>query len=213
MNYIYDILIDFQPNLYDVYDWNKNDDILHLRKIPMFKLNTESLKELCSYNIQISSEFLVKIFNRTELFGRNKVAPLEYCFLATDLNEVIGFKLDKMGKIIGYSKLLLEEEAEVLEYAEGLNPYQLSYQVLEKKELFPFRTREEVKIKDFILKELRQMVKKQDEDKLVYLYLECFGERCDSTQVVNTIFEKLEQNWDKVYLKLYQFLKMTTSKR
>jgi len=213
MNYIYDILINFQPNLYDVYDWNKNDDILHLRKIPMFKLHTESLKELCNYNILIANDFLVKIYNRTELFGRNKVAPLEYCFLATDLKEVVGFKLDKMGKIISYSKLLLEEEAEVLEYAQGLTTYELPYQVFEKKELFPFRTREEVKIKNYILKELKQIVKKQDEDKLVYLYLECFGEKCNSTQVVHTIFEKLEQNWDKVYLKLYQFLKMTASKR
>lgn len=213
MNYIYDILINFQAQLYDIYDWNKNDDILHIRKIPMFRVCTESLKELCEYNIQLSSEFLSKIFNRTELFGRNKVSTLEYCFLATDLNEVIGFKLDKMGNITGYSKLLIEEETEVLEYAQGLSVYGLSYQILEKKEVVVFKTREEVKIKKFILQELRQMIKRHDEDKLVYLYLECFGETCNTTNIETTIFEEIEKKWDKVYLKLYQFLKMTASKR
>lgn len=213
MNYIYDILINFQLELYDVYDWNKNDDILHLRKIPMFRLNTKTLKELCDYNIQISSDFLTKIFNRTELFQRNRVSHLEYCFLATDLNEVIGFKLDKLGHIIGYSKLLIEEEAEVLEYAQGLSEYQITYELLEKREIIPFRTREELKIKKFILNELQQMVKKQEGDKLIYLYLECFGEVQDVEKIETVIFEKLEQNWDKIYLKLYQFLKMTTSKR
>lgn len=213
MNYIYDILINFQTQLYDIYDWNKNDDILHIRKIPMFRICTESLKELCEYNIQLSSEFLSKIFNRTELFGRNKVSTLEYCFLATDLNEVIGFKVDKMGSITGYSKLLIEEENEVLEYAQGLSIYGLSYQILEKKEVVLFKTREEVKIKKFILQELRQMIKRHDEDKLVYLYLECFGETCDTTNIETAIFEEIEKKWDKVYLKLYQFLKMTASKR
>lgn len=213
MNYIYDILINFQSQIYDIYDWNKNDDILHIRKIPMFRVGTESLKELCEYNVQLSSEFLSKIFNRTELFGRNKVSTLDYCFLATDLKEVIGFKIDKVGNIIGYSKMLIEEEAEVLEYAQGLSIYTLPYQVLEKKEIVLFKTREEVKIKKFILQELNQMVKRHDEDKLVYLYLECFGEPCNGANIETTIFDEIEKKWDKVYLKLYKFLKMTASKR
>lgn len=213
MNYIYDILINFQTHLYDVYDWNKNDDILHLRKIPMFRLDTETLKKLCCFEVQISSEFLSRIFNRTELFQRNKVSSLEYCFLATDLEEVIGFKVDKLGNILGYSKLLLEEEAEVLEYATGLSIYNLSFQALNRKEVLPFKTREEVKIKSFILKEIKQMIKSQDSDKLRYLYLECFGKNIEIDKIKKNIFKEIEQKWDKVYLKLYHFLKMTTSKR
>ena len=34
MNYIYDILLNFKNKLYDFYDWNINDDITHIRKIP-----------------------------------------------------------------------------------------------------------------------------------------------------------------------------------
>lgn len=212
MNYIYDILINFQPNLYDIYDWNKNDDILHLRKIPLFRVDTNTLKQFCDYQVEIENTFLTKIMNRTELFGRNKVSTLEYCFLATDTLEVIGFKVDKNGKIIGYSKLLLEEEGEVLEYATGLPISPLSYQILEKKHQVSFKTREELKIKEFILKEMKHMVKSQDEDKLIYLYLECFGEMKESKEIQDIIFEKIEQQWDQVYLKLYQFLKTTTSK-
>lgn len=213
MNYIYDILINFQSNLYDIYEWNKNDDIYHIRKIPMFRVTTKALKDLCHYEIEISNEMLTKIYNRTELFQRNKVTSLAYCFLATDLNEVVSFQFNSNGSIIGYSKLLLEEEAEVLEYARGLGIVPLTYKVLKPKEDISLQTREEVKIRKFIVKELKQMIKKQDDDKLFYLYLECFGEKPNLSNIATDIFDKLEQQWDKVYLKLYQFLKTTANKR
>ena len=39
MNYIYDILLNFQKEFYDFYEWNPDDEIIHIRKIPLFYIN------------------------------------------------------------------------------------------------------------------------------------------------------------------------------
>ena len=41
MNYLYDILLNFNLRLYETYEWERNDQITHIRKIPFFKINVE----------------------------------------------------------------------------------------------------------------------------------------------------------------------------
>ena len=76
MNYIYDILVNFKETLYDFYEWNKNDNITHIRKIPLFRINdiffkdfylfTKKLFTLCTEkDIIIRSEnyFFIYVIN------------------------------------------------------------------------------------------------------------------------------------------------------
>ena len=46
MNYVYDILLNFNEIGYYFYDWNGNDNILHIRKIPIFKIDSKTLKKV-----------------------------------------------------------------------------------------------------------------------------------------------------------------------
>ena len=41
MTYIYDILLNFKDELIEFYDWNKNDNIIHIRKIPLLKITAD----------------------------------------------------------------------------------------------------------------------------------------------------------------------------
>ena len=41
MNYIYDILLNFQNEYYDFFEWNTNDQITHIKKIPIIKVSNE----------------------------------------------------------------------------------------------------------------------------------------------------------------------------
>lgn len=43
MNYMYDVLLNFNDFPYDIFEWNKDDKINHIRKIPLFKLKTTDL--------------------------------------------------------------------------------------------------------------------------------------------------------------------------
>ena len=72
MNYIYDILLNFNDMLYDFYDWNVNDNILHIRKIPLIQISKKQLNDIKENEVEFDIEFLEKIKNKTEYFvGRN----------------------------------------------------------------------------------------------------------------------------------------------
>ena len=43
MNYIYDILLNFNDIYYDFYEWNISDNIEHIRKIPLFKISIKDM--------------------------------------------------------------------------------------------------------------------------------------------------------------------------
>ena len=73
MNYIYDILLNFNTSLYDFYEWNDNDDITHIRKMPVFKVNTQMIEDIKHHKIEVESKFLNKIKSKTEMFQKKSI--------------------------------------------------------------------------------------------------------------------------------------------
>ena len=66
MNYIYDIYLNFNKDLYDFFDWNKNDKLIHIKKIPIFKISEENFKMYVHNSIIINNTFLNSVYNKTE---------------------------------------------------------------------------------------------------------------------------------------------------
>lgn len=198
MNYIYDIFLNFNNYLYDVYEWNKNDNIIHVRKIPLFRVDSKTMCDFINNKIELSLEFLSKIYNKTELFSKNK--NIDYSFLISDGNDVIAFCNNK------YSRLLIEEEREVLEYANAIKCIDIDYKIIKNNRKVVFKTRSEIKIKNYINKRIKDLILNKDYDKLNFLYLDCFNEKIDN--VDKLFIYKLNKNWDKTYLKLYQLLRL-----
>ena len=58
MNYIYDVILNFQKEYYDFYEWNKNDNIYHMRKIPIIKINNKQFFEIKNNTIRFDEETL-----------------------------------------------------------------------------------------------------------------------------------------------------------
>lgn len=202
MNYIYDIFLNFNNFLYDIYEWNKNDNIIHVKKIPLFRVDTKTMCDFINKKVELSKEFLLKVYNKTELFGKNK--NIEYCFLISDGNDVIAFNNNK------YSRLLIEEERDALEYANAIKCTDIDYTVIQNNRKVIFKTRNEIKIKNYINKKINNLIVNKDYDKLKYIYLDCFEE---SIENVDKLFiNKLNKNWDHIYLKLYDLLKSIESK-
>ena len=67
MNYYYDIVVNFQDTNYMFYDWNEKDNIEFIKKIPIFQVTTNTLKDFISYNIIINEEILNTIKDKTKL--------------------------------------------------------------------------------------------------------------------------------------------------
>lgn len=212
MNYIYDIFLNYNKILYDVFEWNKDDKISHVRKIPVFLLSTNDLYNMINNRVVISKDLLTKLYRRTEVFASRGIQYLDYCFLATDRNDVVAFKMNKSGLITGYSRLLLEGEVEVIDYSRTLSLQTIDYKILEKNNLQKFKTRNEIYIKKFICEEIDKMLENKEFHKVKFLYLEFFNKEVDINEIKD-IYQELENNWENVYIKLYEFLKKMTIKR
>ena len=145
MNYVYDVLLNFNKELYDFFDWNTSDIISHIRKILLFRVNNKVMDDLKNSHIIVSKDFLTKISNRTEMFTSQNVKLINYACIFTNGLEAIALKFDKNGSVMHKSRLLLDEEAEILDSANDFEEYDLDYQVLNSIPLNYFKTRKDRK--------------------------------------------------------------------
>lgn len=175
MNYIYDILLNFNKEIYDFYEWNKIDKITHIKKIPIFRIKGRNLKEIINNNIMFNKEFLDKIKNKTEIFShKNKI--IKYAFLLTDSKSIIAININNN---ILYSKLLLEEEMDSLIIASKLKEINIEYKIKSKK-IVILKTRKEIALEKNILKEIN----KNNIEELKYIYFEYFNKRCNDIKII-----------------------------
>lgn len=175
MNYIYDIILNFQERIYDFYEWNKTDVITHIRKIPVFKISSKDLYNIENYNVVLDDLFLEKILNKTEVFSGRTIKNIEYACILCDGLNVLAIKIDK--KRYYFSKLIIEEELEVTESLARVKEIDIEYQLKEPKSKFKFLTRKEVEMESYVKKELKKLETNGEEEKLKYLYFECFGKK------------------------------------
>ena len=211
MNYVYDVLLNFNKEMYEFYDWNLDDYISHIRKILVFRVDNKTMSDLVNNSIVVDSDFLIKISNRTEMFTKQNVKIINYAALFTNGSFVIGIKFDKNGEIIGRSKLLIDEELDILDSALDMNQYNLKYNLIADNKNVSFKTRREIFIEKYILKKLNEV--ENNKEMLKYLYYECFNEKNnDFRKMLLKLNKSLTNNWDNFYNKVYNFFKLTTIK-
>lgn len=203
MNYIYDIYLNLNETLYDFFDWNKNDKLIHIKKIPIIKVNEDIIKSLITNNIKINDELLAQIYNKTEIWNMN--TKINYCALFATNSDIIAIEFDKNGNNISKSSLSIDEELEVLEIVNKLYEKSLEYKILNKQKKI-FKTRKQIKEENFISKELKNM----EESRLNYIYFECFGKREKNKKIILENIKKLQKN-SKIYKNLYDILKLTAT--
>ena len=105
MNYIYDILLNFNDELYSFYDWNISDNVTHIRKIPFFKVDDITFKNIQNNNVVFSNDFLSKINKKTEAFTNKSVKVITYAFLISNGYDVLAILINNNLK---KSKLLID---------------------------------------------------------------------------------------------------------
>lgn len=210
MNYIYDIFINLQKRLYDFYEWNSGDEIIHIRKIPIFKISSISLSELKSNKIKLGETTLAMLINRTEIFENRNVKNMKYVGLFGDSNEVVALQFDDDGNKCRASKLLIDEEFDVIEVLDNIEEEVITYEIKGKEDTILFRTRKENKIYDYILKQLTR----DNYIKLKYLYFEFFErEEDDLDKIINDIKSELDNNWINSYKTAYSFFKLSSQRQ
>lgn len=211
MNYIYDILLNFNEELYDFYDWNMKDDIKHIRRIPLIKVSSEDLILFKENKMLIDKPLLNKIYNKTELFENRKITRLDYACLFCDGIETLGVMFNKKGESIKKTKLLIDEDSEVVDICVHLDEEEFDYHLIKTEKPEYLKTRKEIEIHNYITAELKKLLETKDYEKLKYLYYECFDEEKDAVnEMIDVFMEELEKHFDVLSPKLYDFFKLTS---
>lgn len=205
MNYIYDILLNFNDNFYDFYDWNVNDDICHIRKIPLLRVTDKTYLDIKNNDILIEDDILRNIENKTEMFLNKSVSIIPHAFLISNGKEALALLVSNK---IKKSSLLIDEELEVLEEIEKINIVDIKYKIKNIRDN-NFNTRKQLEMKKYIIKELKKLNKEENSDKLKYIYYECFNKKIDNkNKILEKFYYNIDNNSIEIYEKLYKFFKL-----
>ena len=203
MNYIYDIYLNFKNVPYDFFEWNKKDNLTHLKKVPIIKINSKAFNDICFNKIQINNELLKKIEYKTEIWKSKK--NIKYCSLFCTNNSILAICFDDNGISYKKSFLYVDEEIEIEENSlNNIKEYKLTYKIKSKK-IPLLKTRKEKYEKKFII----NMLENIDYRELKYVYFECY-EKTDSKKIMINELKNISYN-DKNFKNLYNTLKLIST--
>lgn len=192
MKYIYDIVLNFNKQYFNFFEWNINDNIINIRKIPIFKISDKFYFDIKNYSIKLDTDFVKSIENQTLLYLGNNHQNM--C-LFSNSKEVLGVMIDKNGNVIKRSSLLFDEEDEALELCEELKTTKIEYTICSKIENNEFICRLEKSQKEKIIKTINELFNNQNISVLKYLYFDLFEEEKDDiTYIKNRLINSLNKN-------------------
>ena len=216
MIYTYDILLNWTKNLQliEFYEWNLEDDLEHIKKIPIFRVSDKVIKDLLTSKLKIDISFLSKIKNKAEGYFHNDIDIIDYAVIVANNKKAIALELNNKGEVLYKSAMLLDEEEEVLDIVEELEKIDLKYEVLDRSKEELYLTRREKEIKDFLLKELKKIKSNKEISKLNYLYEEFFSkDNLDFATKIDKLKLEIEKDYNDFHNELYSLLKLTTIKK
>lgn len=202
MNYIYDIVLNFNKEYFDFYEWKKSDTIINIKKIPIFSINNKIFNILKYDKVVVDTSFIDIIRDKTFTYTKLKVGNAS---LLSNGKEVIGVLFDNKGNLIKRSSLLIDEEEEVLEELESDDNYDIK--IISHKEVKHENIgRWEKEKKTFLNNYLRH---ENNINNLKYLYYDYFEKENDDINVVkNELLNVIKNTWDKKLDSFYNTVKM-----
>lgn len=201
MNYIYDIYANINKKYYDIYDWQKKDKIIHIKKIPIFKIKSSDLQKFIKDEIKLDETFVKIIKNKTEFFNNNLNS--NFCAF-TDTRDEIIIKISNNGNIIGKSSIHFTDRYNATNAFKKINLSNIDYKITKVIPLDSENRYEKIR-RNFLMKNIDILSK----EKLTYLYFECFEQKVDNEKIIKNHLKKeiVKQN-EKVCTTISNFLKL-----
>lgn len=197
MNYIYDIVLNFNSNYYEFYEWNKNDNIINIRKIPTFKVDNQTYYDFKFNDITVKNDFLKLIEDETSIYLGN---TNKYMCIITNSKEAIGIMFNKNGLIIKKSSLIIDEENEVLELAYDIENTRIDYQVNRVCKKMRLVSRSEGEKKKKIINNLNHLFKINNYELIRYIYYDAFlKEEKDVNKIYDELINVIDKN-ETIYI-------------
>ena len=188
MDYVYDIVLNFQPIYYEFYEWQPTDKIINIKRIPIYK---------------ITNQDYLKIKNNDVIIERNTIPKQNKIFLITSGLEITGIMIDNNGKVIKKSSLLFEESDDILEDKDEIKKVNIKYKIISESPI-KFESRLKKEKITYINKYLNKLDKEKDKYFLKYLYYDIF--MIDESNI-DKIYSNLQALSNSNPSKLYESIK------
>lgn len=212
MNYIYDILLNFKKTFYEFYDWNIEDDIIHIRKIPAFKVSSKSFIDIKKGIIKVDDFFLNSLLSKTEQIKKEGTTKLKYACLFSDGKDTLAVEFKKNGITNLKSSLTIDENDDITNIIKFWKETNLKYTFLKTEYNNEFKTRFEKEYDKHLIKELNTIYKQKEYDKLNYICLECLGKTERNPFLsLKKIKKEITKGNDNFY-KLFDFFNLSSKK-
>ena len=197
MNYYYDLCLNLKKdNPYKFYEWELDDELIEIKKIPLFKISESVLNNIYKYNGKIDEVFLKKIKNKTTYKKDGVIKTIMYAVIFTDTKSSIAIEFDEKGDIIKRSYLLLEDELNTIEIGFSLKKEKI---ILLKKEkiIYVNNLRQEELMRKKIKEELNNSFYNKEYNKIIYYHLEWFKKYNDN---IKYIYKKMLNELEKQHI-------------
>lgn len=208
MIFVYDILVNFQKEFFDFFEWNENDDIIHIKKIPLFKIDNSCFDHIKKNIVIFDKGFLKEIQNRAEKFSRKYCSVIPYCCLLSNGKEAMAIKLNKNGFVIGRSSLLLDENDDVINMAKTLNKYHVNFTIFKICFSVNNKTRYEKKQQAAVFDMIDKLYRNSEFQKLQFLFFECFGKDENNMDKIVENLKKEIKTHSNNYNRIIEFFKL-----
>ena len=210
MNYIFDVCLNFNKELYDFYEWNIDDKVEFFLKIPIIKLEDSDINNFINNNIKVNALFLKKIFNKSQKYYKNTIKNNKYSCIFSSNNKCIAINFDDNGFIDSRSNLSLEEETEVLEFSKFLKYSLIDYKIIKKNSFKnSFYTRKEINMIETLNKYLNKLIEDKNIEEMEYIYYEIYNEKSNNFDVIKQkLFNAINYSDNKrnKFLELYNLV-------
>lgn len=197
MNFIYDIVLNFNKEYYSFFEWNKKDNIINIKKIPLFMVSNNIFNNMKYDIVKVSSDFINIIKDKTYIYSKKD--SIISCLISNG-KEVIGVMFDTEGNVIKRSSLLLDEEEEVLDEVYDENVFDIDIISVKKRKINNVNRVQKDK-SNYLL---RYIKKENNTLNLKYLYYDYFEEEEeDIVKIKDRLNYEITNNYNKKLSKLY----------
>lgn len=210
MTFIYDILVNLNYELFDFYDWDEKDNFSHIRKTPLFKVNSNNISDFIFKKVKVDEEFLISIKDKTQMFSGRNVEVINYACIISDGNVAVMLEFDQEGYSKRKSKFLVNEEFEILDLVKSIKNTNIVYNVVNSNYKKINMIRSDKNILDSILDEL--FLIKEDNEKIDYLYYEWFDTDKGNNKYDELVHD-LKKGFTSKHLEMKKLINLLTVKK
>ena len=202
MNYIYDIILNFNEEFYDFYEWKNNDNVINVRKIPVLKVDENTYISLRNNKVQVSMETIDSLKKNFSLYNE-KIEGNIICLITNGMSA-FGVMFNNNGYLIKRSSMLFDEEEEVIDESENIKEIKIEFIKNEKQKSNNISR---------IVKEKQKFIKDyisslDDELTLKYIYYDYFEKEENKNNIKEILLSEINSKWNSKLSKLYDLTKL-----